>query len=86
VNEREQKQNVKSVMIAKGVTVGGLLTSESLSPPLTQVASVTNVTLSKGQVINQTSSNATLATTSSVSLILQYFALMSYFMGQSTPF
>ena len=73
-------------MIAKGVTVGGLLTSESLPPPLTQVASVTNVTLSKGQVINQTSSNATLATTSSVSLILQYFALMSYFMGQSTPF
>ena len=63
---------------------------------------VTNVTLSKGQasVDQATSSNATLTTVtpllttttspqppmSSVSLVYQYFALLSYFMGQSILF
>ena len=66
---------------------------------LTLKVLLTNVTLSKGQasVDQATSSNATLTTVtplltppqppmSSVSLVYQYFALLSYFMGQSIFF
>ena len=64
------------------------------SPP----SVVTNVTLSKGQSVNQTSSNATLtmattppaasmtpllSSTMSFSLYYQYFVLLSYIMGPS---
>ena len=91
IGSKLDSQRISNKMTSKTALGGFTVTASSPSV-------VTNVTLSKGQSVNQTSSNATLtmattppaasmtplsSSTMSFSLYYQYFVLLSYIMGPS---
>ena len=80
IGSKLDSQRISNKMTSK--TALGTVTSSSPSV-------VTNVTLSKGQSVNQTSSTATSLSMASatmtpmpaMSFLYQYFVMVSYFMG-----